>query len=213
MVNAGEPLVLGFGSGLSCLGSCGTLLLPWLAAGPKGFRPVASTLARFLGGRLLGYLAFAALAWALGWALSCRPSLQAWFYAVTYLAVAVILAFHALPSRAPRRCLLPRLMSRMPATGAWAPAALGFLTGINLCPPFLAALLRVGAGTTLPGALTFFLLFFVGTLPWFLPLVATGAIQRRPAFNQVARFFLLLLAFWYGYLGGVLLLGRLLHGH
>ena len=54
MTHLAEPLLLGFGSGLACLGSCGTVLLPWLASEPRTFRGTAGVLALFLGGRLGG---------------------------------------------------------------------------------------------------------------------------------------------------------------
>ena len=207
-----EPLLLGFGSGLACLGSCGSLLLPWMAAAPGNLGARARILARFLGGRLAGYLLFAFPAWAWGWALARNPGAAPWILASTDLALAAALAGSAaplfLPGR-PGRCGLPALRRR------WrngTPALLGLLTGLNLCPPFLAALLRAGAGLGLRHALGFFLLFFAGTTPWFLPFLGTGLLRRVPGLRQVARGVLLLLAAGYAYLGAAVLLERLCHG-
>ena len=59
--------------------------------------------------------------------------------------------------------------------------ALGFLTGINLCPPFLVAGVRAAQLEHLWAALLFFVCFFAGTAVWFLPFLSMGLVQRTPA--------------------------------
>ena len=92
-----------------------------------------------------------------------------------------------------------------------APAVLGLLTGLNLCPPFVAAAVRAAEAASLPAALLFFFLFFLGTLAWFPPFVLLGALRRAAAVAQVARITMLFLAAYYAYLGLVSLGGFLLH--
>ena len=71
--------------------------------------------------------------------------------------------------------------------GAWVskgiqrlPFALGFVLGINLCPPFVAGLVRVLAlGTALLGTL-YFAAFFAGTSLFLLPLaLATPLLSQQ----------------------------------
>ena len=69
MTGVAEAVVLGFASGPVCVASCGPVLLPWLAAEPRGLRATGQLLGVFLGGRLAGYLAFAVIAWTAGVAL------------------------------------------------------------------------------------------------------------------------------------------------
>ena len=216
MMSLAEPLLLGLGSGVACLTSCGTILLPCMSVEPRRFADHARVFAVFMAGRLLGYLGFGILAWAGGWALSRTPGAAGWFYAITDLALAIALGAYALPFLRPARkgsCGRPLAVRLQQHTQAWAPLFLGLLTGLNLCPPFLAALVRVGSGRSLLQALLFFLVFFLGTLPWTLPFLGIGALKRLPGLPQVARFLLLLLAAYYAYLGILLLLGRLAHGH
>ena len=136
--------------------------------------------------------------------------------ACTHLALALALASYAvslLRRGKPGVCGFPLALALQRRFRTGAPMVLGFLTGLNLCPPFLAALLRAGSGTTLLQTMGFFLLFFVGTTPWFLPFLGTRALKPGPGLRHVARFVLLLLAAAYAYLGIVLLLERLTHGH
>jgi hypothetical protein len=90
--------------------------------------------------------------------------------------------------------------------------ALGFLTGINLCPPFLVAGLRAAQLEHLWAALLFFVCFFAGTAIWFLPFLSMGFVQRTPAVVTVARMVAVMLACWYGFSGISILIERTMYG-
>ena len=204
-----EALILGFGSGPVCLASCGPVLWPWLAAEGRDWRGNAGLLARFLSGRLFGYLAFAVAAWAVGLAVPGDASLRALTYGVANLALAAFLALAGLWPR--RACRVPdapaaELHQIAPLNGIrrfHAPAAvtLGFLTGLNLCPPFVAAGVRAAETHSLVAALLFFTLFFAGTAVWFAPSLAVSRLRRYSVVPSVARITLAVLAFYYLYLG------------
>jgi hypothetical protein len=90
--------------------------------------------------------------------------------------------------------------------------ALGFLTGINLCPPFLIAGVQAVQLGSLAGTLGFFACFFVGTAVWFVPFAALGLVRRTEPFVLVARMAAGLLACWYGLMGIVILIERIVYG-
>ncbi len=212
----GEPLLLGFSSGLACLAACGPVLLPWLAAAGAGWAATGARLAGFLAGRLAGYLGFAAAAWAAGRALPLAGAPRVAVAAGVDVALGVLLALYAARPASPAVC------AARPAGRAhrWAapfrssalgPAARGVLTGRSLCPPLLAAAVRAAETRSLPAALGFFTLFFAGTLVWFLPFLGIGAVRRFAAVPTVARFTTGLVAVYYGGRGLVTLTGVLLH--
>jgi len=217
MTSAAEPLLLGFSSGLACLAACGPVLLPWLAAAGAGWAGTGARLAAFLAGRLAGYLVFATAAWALGLALPLAPVPAVVLAGIVDVALGAVLAFYALrPARVAGPC------AAGPAAGGRAgpvwlrrpglgPVVLGLLTGLNLCPPFVVAAVRAAQTHSLPAALGFFALFFVGTLVWFLPFLGVGAVRRFTAVPTVARFTAGLVAVYYGGRGIVILTGVLLH--
>jgi hypothetical protein len=209
-----EPLLLGFSSGLVCLAACGPVLFPWLAAEGAGWGGTGALLAQFLTGRLAGYLVFALAAGALGLVLPLPAGSNAAVFAVVHLALAGALGWYALTALRPRAagCPAPLLRRRgLARIRALGPAALGFLTGLNLCPPFVVAGVRAVQRHSLGGALAFFVLFFAGTLVWFLPFLGIGAARRFTNLRLVARLTTALVAIYYGWLGAFTLGGTLLH--
>ena len=85
---------------------------------------------------------------------------------------------------------------------------LGFLTGLNFCPPFVVAGIRAAELGSLPGALLFFSVFFAGTSIWFVPFAGLGCVVRNEALVTVARMTMGLVALYYLALGLYMLLGR-----
>jgi sulfite exporter TauE/SafE len=202
-----EALILGFGSGPVCVAACGPVLFPWLAAEPQGLRRTGRMLAIFLSGRLGGYIGFAVIAWAAGLAIPLGARPRGLVFGFANLALAAFLGISAFLLR--KHCqpeerdsgerlyqIEPRSRSRMPAA-----LTLGFLTGLNLCPPFIAAGVRAAETHSLSGSLVFFSLFFVGTAVWFLPALAVSPLRRFRAAPLIARFTMAALAVYYTYLG------------
>ncbi|MGB8258830.1 MAG: sulfite exporter TauE/SafE family protein [Terracidiphilus sp.] len=214
---AGEALVLGLATGPVCLASCGPAVLPWMLTQPEGVRKHFHQLVLFLAARLVAYLLFATMVWYLGSAL-----LRTWFGrtwtvgAIDLLLAAALLVYAArwprFKWRPWRRA--PRLVqigepARQRRNGA---VALGFLTGINLCPPFLVAGVEAAQLNSLPMALLFFVFFFAGTAVWFVPFLTLGFVRRTPALQLVARMTAVLLACWFGFSGIAILIERIVYG-
>jgi sulfite exporter TauE/SafE len=212
-----EALLLGVSSGPVCLASCTPVLIPVLAAEQKSPRGTSALLAQFLTGRLAGYLAFACLAWLLGLSLQLQPRSRALVYGLADLGLSIFLAGYALAMRAhPASCdqPCPAARARLFANRykSFAPVILGFVSGLTLCPPFVAAGVRAAESGGLAHALLFFLWFFFGTSIWFAPSVGLGLLRRFAAVGIVARLTLFLLAGYYGYLA-LIVLGRVfIHG-
>ena len=207
MNNLAEALALGFGSGPICVASCGPVLLPWLGAEPRDLGTTARLLAIFLGGRLAGYLAFAVVAWAAGLAIPLDLRTRTLVFGLANFGLAALLGFSACVPRRRGAKAPDERHTRLYQIGAAdrfrPPAALtlGFLTGLNLCPPFVAAGVRAAETHSLPGALAFFALFFAGTAVWFLPSLAISPLRRFSALPVVARMTMAALAIYYAYLG------------
>ena len=196
-----EAAILGLSSGPACLISCGPVLLPWLAAERRRFSETSIALAEFLAGRLAGYLVFAAAVWWAGALVPLPPKQRGVLFGAAHVAVAGALVWYILRNR--RGC---------PRRGAATPLGLGFLTGLNLCAPFVAAAVRAAQTPTLVGAVAFFTAYFVGTTIWFLPAIGVASLKRFEALPIIARYTLSLFAAYYAYIGIVSLAGSLLHG-
>ncbi len=213
----GEALVLGLASGPACVASCGPVVVPSLLAESAGLRLNTRYLFTFLGARFLGYLLFAAAAWELGVLVSLPPAPRMVLIAVIHVLLACVLLWYAYsaghtcaPSCSGSELVSIGVTRKRGVPGA---AALGFLTGLSLCPPFVAAGVRAAELGSVAAALLFFAVFFVGTSIWFVPFVSLGCVARNEAVTTVARMAMVLIAFYYGYLGMTILLGRKVYGY
>ncbi len=226
--SAGEALVLGLATGPVCLATCGPVVVPWMMVQPRGVRLHTRQLLLFLAARLAGYMVFAAAVWMVGSSIPHAWTGRTWLMGGIQLLLAAGMVVYAV-GWPHRKCAaanpayaealarhgttseLVRIgeASRPMRSGA---LALGFLTGINLCPPFLVAGVRAAQLEHLWAALIFFICFFVGTAVWFLPFLSMGLVQRTPAVVAVARMVAVMLACWYGFSGVSILIERTVYG-
>jgi hypothetical protein len=212
----GDALALGLASGPACLAACGPVLVPSLLAGQAGFLPNLRTIAVFLGTRLLGYLLFALVAWEIGALASMLIKPHPQLVGMVYVLMAGVLAWYAYAVR--RNCAGDCSTSKLVTIGGTVDdtgtartagvAMLGFLTGLNFCPPFVVAGIRAAELGSLSGALLFFAVFFAGTSIWFVPIAGLGCVVRNQALVTVARMTMGLVALYYFALGLYMLLGR-----
>jgi sulfite exporter TauE/SafE len=214
---AGEAVALGLTSGPVCLASCGPVVVPTLLAEGHGIRPAARYLSVFLAARLAGYLLFAAIAWQLGALISLPPATRILLTAAVYALLAIALLWYAWTTRFKpvHACAAPHLVriGHPVHQKVAGPAALGMLTGLNLCPPFIAAGVRAAQSASMLQALLFFALFFLGTSVWFVPIAAMGCVARNDAVITVARITMGLVALYYLFLGISLFAGGRIYGN
>ncbi len=184
--------LLGLASGTSCLAFCAPVLVPYLVAEGRGAWRSVPLLARFLVGRLLGYLLFGLAAGLAGSMVTRGPRREVGF-GLAFLALAALLIWYGFgrSSRPNAGCVAD---GRTRALRRWAarwpgalPVLLGLLTGLNLCPPFALAIAgaaeRGGAGASV----WFFTTFFLGTSVFFVPLPGLGGLRRFQTLRLVAR--------------------------
>jgi len=224
-----EPLVLGLSSGTVCLAYCAPVLVPYLLGEGKNISRDVLLLAEFLLGRLAGYVLFALAAWLIGFNLLPSGGWRGVVFGLTYLVLSVLLvgygflnlgswcAIRTVP-RFLKRLSLPRESARgEPPAGAetpseasspaFLPLVLGFLTGINVCPPFLIALARAADAGSALDSVRFFAVFFVGTAVYFLPMPLLGALRFVRTLRTVGRLAAGIIGIYYFYLGLVTFYG------
>jgi sulfite exporter TauE/SafE len=189
-----EAFLLGIATGPVCLGFCAPVLVPFFASGERGNMIRNMGLAGlFLSGRLSGYLMVGAIAGALGGFLS-GPSMRLYSGVLTAAAGVLLLAFGAVKNFPELK--LCRLLGRSEKTTLGFVALVGVLTGINLCPPFLAAITQAAGTGTMTGAVLYFLFFFFGTSVFIVPLFLAGALSRFKEIRYAARVCLLIAGGW-----------------
>jgi sulfite exporter TauE/SafE len=164
-----EGFALGLSTGPYCLTACAPLLVPYMLAEKRtGWRGNIALLAEFMGGRLIAYLLFGVAAGWLGAKVAGHLPPRATSAAI--LASGLLMLFYLFAKNAPgsQWCA-----ARWVSQGIrHLPLVLGFILGINLCPPFVAGLVRVlSLGSALLG-MVYFAAFFVGTSLYVMPLAA-----------------------------------------
>jgi sulfite exporter TauE/SafE len=182
---AGKALALGLSTGLLCAGFCLPLLGPVVLSQAGGVRRSLGRVALFLAGRLVAYLLFGIIFGLAGGALGRVAGVKSWLLPLLYGLLGLSLVVYGLVQSFPHvgfcRALAPRFSS------GWYVAALGFLAGINLCPPFLLAVTTVmDMGGAFRGAL-FFFVFFLATSVYLVPMLFAGLAGRLAAVRFGAR--------------------------
>lgn len=170
--------------------------------------------AQFLLGRLAGYLLFAILAWMTQQVLLKDFHYHSLFYGAAYLLLAVTLFIFGF--RKPKTVCAGSMLHNRITSGLdgenrpWMPLSIGFLTGLNFCPPFLLAFTGAAGTGSLWGSLFFFATFFLGTSIYFIPAPFLGMFGRNPVWRQIGRWAALIVGVYYLYLGLVTMIGGLI---
>ena len=193
-----EGFLLGLSTGFYCLAACLPLLAPYLLAeGRAAWKFNFTIFLQFLGGRFAAYMLFALLATLAGKA--GRGALPGWLLPASMAACGLLMTFLAAArvSTGGGPCLLKKDLS------PWfrrLPLALGFATGINLCPPFAAGFIRLLELADVLKGFAYFGGFFGATSLFISPvLLGTPWLGRRA--NEIGRLTLLLAGLWYAFLG------------
>ncbi|MEO0052248.1 MAG: sulfite exporter TauE/SafE family protein [candidate division WOR-3 bacterium] len=193
-----RAVMLGLSAGTSCLGFCLPVVLPVLAGSDRaGFYPAAVRLLSFLAGRLVAYLLFGILAGLAGARLSGPVFLRTAALPVIYLLLGGLMIIYGITVFDPfTRLRFCRLIQSQLNSGRF-PFLLGLLAGASPCPPFLLALATVlDYAGVLSGAL-FFLVFFLATSVYFLPLLFAGFLVRWDPPRSAARIVAVVTGFYF----------------
>jgi hypothetical protein len=198
-----EGFVLGLSTGFYCLTSCLPVLVPYLLSeGGKAWKINFSIFLEFLSGRFIAYFLFAVVSVLIG--RTYNPYLPDWAaplaMALTALAMLSSLIF--------RRSAAAGGVCAPPVSPFFKriPLALGFMTGINVCPPFVAAFVRLAGMADMTAGLFYFTGFFTATSIFLLPAIApTPFLNER--LKVIGRMTLAIAGVWYLLLGITGLIG------
>ncbi|MCP4146385.1 MAG: sulfite exporter TauE/SafE family protein [bacterium] len=193
-----EAFILGLSTGPVCLAYCAPVLAPLIVSGDEPYRLTRTMqlLGLFLLGRLGGYLAVGVITGLIGSAVF--KSARGMGGVVTLVMGIMLLAFGIMKN-------FPRLkLCQMVPTGrstvGWA-VALGFLTGLSICPPFIAAVTASASLGAFHSSVFYFAAFFVGTALYIPPMVLLGPLSGSVPANHIAKICLFLTGIWFTYKG------------
>jgi sulfite exporter TauE/SafE len=200
-----EAFLLGLSTGSFCITTCAPSVLPIFFSEEMNGRRNAILVLLLLLGRLISYIAVGFVLGVLGaYAKNyVDPDIQRIFIRAAGLLIGLLLIFGGLLHNFATFPLC-RVIKKFYRTKAGV-FTVGILTGLSLCPPFFAAASRVfGNAGALDGAL-YFVLFFLGTTLWFLPLLGIHLFSKKlPMLRMVSRLAMLLLGAYFFLIIGLL---------
>ncbi len=178
-----ETLTAGFLAGLSvgvyCLGLCLPIVVPYLLSQSRTPKSSLRVILEFSLGRLLGYLTFGL---ALGWLGEQVTSVTIHqIVALGNIWTGLLMILYSLGTIDKKFC------SFLPFQKIKWIFLLGFLTGVNICPPFLASLTYVFNLQGAFAAVLYFLMFFLGTSVYIVPAALLGVFTRFAWMQKLAR--------------------------
>jgi sulfite exporter TauE/SafE len=205
----GQGFILGLSTGAVCVAYCGPVLIPYLMSESGGLKKSYLLVAIFLTGRLTAYLLTAILAGIIGHAVVQQTESRTFIMGFAYMILSALLIAYGL-YRFKEICL-GKTVKKMPESQnsqkrLLIPFTGGFLTGINICPPFLLAIAGAIDSGTIAGSVLFFVAFFAGTSIFFLPMPVAGMFKRQHVLRIIGKFAALLAGFLYFYKGLILLI-------
>jgi len=177
-MNLINGLLLGLSTGVFCFAYCAPVFLPQLLSQKDRYKGWGIFI-QFNLGRLLAYIIFGAV---FGW-LGAQIHAQ---YLKTYsggiiIILALLLILYGLGLS------LPKMKWCSWAKHARLPIISGFLLGINICPPFLLAVMQnFQTGGVLNGII-FFVMFFIGTIVYLIPITFLGYFSKVAWLRQAGR--------------------------
>jgi len=182
----GRAFLLGLSTGLFCAGFCLPLAAPVLFSRRRqGIGRSAGGVGLFLLGRLVAYLSVGLGAGLLGGLLTRVWAVKATVLPVVYFLLGVLMIVYAVAQSFPDLGFCRRLSPKLESN--WYLLLLGFLAGVNLCPPFVLALAAaIDAGGVLR-SVVFFLVFFLATSIYLFPLLFAGGVTHFRVVRAAAR--------------------------
>lgn len=179
MPNAVVGFLAGLSVGVTCLGLCLPIFLPLLLSQKRNTQNSFLLVLEFSLGRLLGYLFFGLI---FGWfGRVITSNFIHYVIALANIWTGILLILYSLGKFNLKFC------AYIPFAKVKWPLLLGFLTGVNVCPPFLASLTYVFNLKDVIKSIFYFLMFFFGTSVYIVPAAFFGIFTKINWVQKIGR--------------------------
>ncbi|MBQ3618051.1 MAG: sulfite exporter TauE/SafE family protein [Bacteroidales bacterium] len=196
-----SALLLGLSSGIACISICLPGMVPILLGQSSSVAQSAKFVTIFLSGRWLAYLLAAVLSSILSAAVYGIVSDRK-VMIITQLILGVIMLLFAL-GKLSSRCINPlkhKALRQFAKRHQYLlPLIMGFVTSVALCPPFVSMVVQTAGEQSFWRTVALFSMFFVGTLPYFLPVPLVGLSRKNVAFKHIGRYAAIIMCILYFY--------------
>ena len=189
-----ESLLLGLSVGPICLAYCSPVMVPLLSSlnNPKlsvGFL----TLLLFLTGRFIGYILIGIVVGIVG--NNIHQYAKGNILGIISIILGLTLIYFSIQKNFPEMKLC-KLIKNSSSRNMFL-ILLGFLTGLNLCPPFLTAIVGATSTGTVLGSMIYFSAFFVGTVLFFPVMIFFGLLSKIDSVRNIANICMMISGVWF----------------
>jgi len=175
-----QPFLLGLSVGVFCFTYCVPFVAPFLIAEKRKLKNSFSFVLKFILGRFGGYVLFGAFFGYLGERINNYTINLILIIALIFLSL--ILIIYAFGLIKPKFSFCGKKIIKNKS-----PLIMGFLMGINICPPFLMSVSYVFTLHSTIKGIIYFIVFFLGTSLYLLPLVFLGLLSKIKEFRIIGR--------------------------
>lgn len=202
-----KGFILGLSSGGYCLASCIPVFVPYILSENKKTKWNFICLSKFMLGRLLGYVLFALLAWITGNFIIRQSHYKEFIFALSYIFLSFTLIIYTF-SKSHRVCNIKYFSKFFNNSNKeknfGTILLLGFLTGINVCPPFILAFSDAAFFSNVLSSILYFAAFFIGTAIYFMPIPFIGVLKGKQI-KLIGQMCSLVIGVFYMYSGIIML--------
>jgi sulfite exporter TauE/SafE len=190
-----NALLLGLSSGAGCLGVCAPFLVPFLMAEHRKVTGNFLIVIEYLAGRLLAYIAVGAAAGLAG-KYAGQFQISSRIYGSLMIIAAVLMFFFSAGiifegfKKAESFFQSIKISRRLPF-------AAGLVSGINFCPPMVAAFSYAATLKDVAAAVMYFAVFFIATSVYFLPFIFTSLVTKFERIRNAGKIAGVLVSAWF----------------
>jgi sulfite exporter TauE/SafE len=179
-----QPVLAGLSVGAFCMSYCFPFLATFIASEDRPAKRNFVLIAYFMLGRFFGYVAFGLVFGFLGKQLKSPFLTLITDIALILVSVVMLLHITGISKQKDNWCLGHLTLSTPAGNIA---LLMGFLMGVNICPPFLLSLSYVvGLGDVFKSVLYFVIFFFASSI-YFLPMIFFGMLGKIKELKKTAQ--------------------------
>ena len=175
-----QPVLAGLSVGAFCMSYCFPFLATFIASEERPAQRNLGLIFYFMLGRFLGYAAFGAVFGFLGEQLKSPFLTLITDISLILVSMVMILHITGLLKQKDNLCLASKLHNRNAIV-------MGFLMGINICPPFILSLTYVVSLNDVLKSVLYFVIFFFASSIYFLPMVFVGMLAKIKELQKTAQ--------------------------
>ncbi|KPJ55366.1 hypothetical protein AMJ47_00645 [Parcubacteria bacterium DG_72] len=177
-----SPFLLGLSVGIYCFSYCIPFAASFIVSEQRQKKENLYIVLKFIFGRFLGYLVFGAVFGYLGQSFNVFQINL--ILNIALILLSLLLIIHALGFIDWKYFSFCRKFKKY---NNRLPVLMGFLMGVNVCPPFLMSVVYVFNLHSVFLGVMYFLMFFLATSVYFLPLFFLGFLNKLKSFQLVGR--------------------------